>query len=276
MNQTFQINRFLRFLGKELYEQRKFLIYSTIVILCLLSFISWLIFFNARIEPNTLEHKIEYYADTYIGFYLIGFCIVGGIIQSIAFSDIHKKKKGTYYLMQPVSTLEKFFSKIFIHVLLFYVIYTILFLGVKYFTDMFIIKLPVHIPLFPFPNTLRVLFYFAVIFIFHGVYLAGSVTFRKLNTLICTILLGIFLIIGNFFLGGLSHFISPYMQNILFIANGNIVYANTDVPNAANLIYYAVNVENNTFTGLLRIIELFSIFPLLWIYTWFKFKEKQV
>ncbi len=276
MNQTFQINRFLRFLGKELYEERKFLTFSAVAILGILIFVSWLIFNNYSIHPNEIGTRAQIYSDTYFGFYLIGFCIIGAVTQSIAFSHIHKKEKGTYYLMQPVSSLEKFFSKMLIYMVLFYIIYTVLFLIVKCVTDTFIIQIPEKIPLFPLTGH-HLIYYFVAILTFSALFLAGSVTFRRHNFLICCISIGVIFIVGMIYLSEfLSPIISPYMENMFFIANGHVIYADADSSTANNLTYYAINVEKDAFSGTLRFIEYFSILPLLWIYTWFKFKEKQV
>ena len=111
MNNTFDINRFILLLRKDIQENwKKYLIR----ILTIYGVVTLVITWNTHITYN--EHEkfgktLEYLNNDLIIFSLMIFFIFGCISASMIMEPINSKTKRLVYLMNPSSSFEKYFSR---------------------------------------------------------------------------------------------------------------------------------------------------------------------
>ena len=119
VSQTFNLNRFVAALRKEVVENNRTLLFSVIAVYGILAMI--MIIGNITLGANTSrpETMLRYN----IVFMVYGFGSI--IVASLAFRGLKDKKGRTEFLTSPSSTLEKYFVNVLIYVVGFFVVFPI-------------------------------------------------------------------------------------------------------------------------------------------------------
>ncbi|MBR5087700.1 MAG: hypothetical protein IKX31_11930 [Muribaculaceae bacterium] len=119
VSQTFNLNRFVAALRKEVVENNRTLLFSVIAVYGILAMI--MIIGNITLGANTSrpETMLRYN----IVFMVYGFGSI--IVASLAFRGLKDKKGRTEFLTSPSSTLEKYLVNVLIYVVGFFVVFPI-------------------------------------------------------------------------------------------------------------------------------------------------------
>jgi len=127
MNNTFDINRFVLLLRKDIQENwKKYLIRILTIYGALTLVTTW----NAFLTYSELEqgiNRLEYLNRDLIVFTAFVFFIFGCISASMAMEPINSKTKRLVYLMNPSSSFEKYFSRWFIMTIGYMAVFFVLF-----------------------------------------------------------------------------------------------------------------------------------------------------
>lgn len=128
MNNTFDIKRFGLLLKKDLFENwRKYLLQTltlfSILLVCFL--IQSFNTYNRQGPPSMSEYNYERINDQLVIITFIIFTASFAIFLSQMMDSLRTKQKRTHYLTFPCSALEKYTSKLIVHVLGFVVVFLI-------------------------------------------------------------------------------------------------------------------------------------------------------
>jgi hypothetical protein len=181
-------------LKKQLLEQRRFYLLS------LLGLLVSLIIFNLAFYYFVDEMNKGKYNIFSILVSNFGFIIVTGLISAASFYELHNPKNSITYLQLPVTFTERIVA----NVLIAFVLMPLLLLGVLYGVDWLFTTIynARHLPRYMNPP-LQPGLYFArgfswvdytlLTLLFNSIYFAGAAFFKKLNWVLTTVTVGLFL-----------------------------------------------------------------------------------
>ncbi|WP_207514909.1 hypothetical protein [Longitalea luteola] len=274
MNDVFNLNRWLLYIGKHWNEnKRKYGLSLSAIGGLLVLWFSFLMLTNKRHPLNEEIQAITYY---------VGLYLTGTLYASLIFSELGEGPKAIHYLMMPASILEKLLSAILYGVVLFFVCYTIVF----YAVDFIMIKVAngfisgemerQHLPFRPMElvnvfvgrNGNPVIFYMLLMyFAAQSVFLLGSVYFVKfhfIKTLVAGLI--VFLI--------LVFFVHKVLDS--FMPNGGFFEPFT-VYRAYDPVHGEVMVQlPEWLSSIMLFLMKYSLAPCLWVVAYFRLKEKEV
>lgn len=188
------IKRVTHLLKKQLLEQRRFYLLS------LLGLLVGLIIFNMAFYYFVDEMNKSKYSLFSILVSNFGFVIVTGLISAASFYELHNPKSSITYLQLPVTFAERIVTNILIA----FVLMPLLFLGVLYGVDWLFTTIynTRHLPRYMNPP-LKPGFFFAggfnwvdytlLTLLFNSIYFAGAAFFKKLNWVLTTVIVGLFI-----------------------------------------------------------------------------------
>jgi hypothetical protein len=276
MNNTFDINRFVLLLRKDIQENwKKYLIRILTIYGALTLVTTW----NAYLTYSELEqgfNRLEYLNRDLIVFTAFVFFIFGCISASMAMEPINSKTKRLVYLMNPSSSFEKYFSRWLIMTIGYMAVFFVLF-WLSDATRVLIcsIRFPdvdvqfIHFDKlignndsdynYVFHSISQFRFSIALFVFAQSLFILGS-TFWPKNSLVKTFSAGIIIFI--------TFLLVCWSVISLLFENGMDNFGNA-------LQQRTFGVEDSTIVGYLTI--LCFIFALInWILAFFRFRESEV
>lgn len=257
MNNTFNIQRFLKLLNKQTKDNYSSYLMSVAVLIGLLAITMGI---KALISRGEFSHA------TQVGFYAT-FAIIGGaIFTSMVFTDLGDKKKAIPALTLPVSHLEKFLVGWIYSFVIFLLVFTLSFclvnlIVVNVGNSYLSVKNEFVLPDFK-EDHLDMLF---VGFSFlHAVTLLGAIFFEKLHLIKSTFALFIFFL--------LIWLMDQPVAHLIFTEGSLRAVPFVGVAVAEGNNYQMIANEGNN----LLYFTLIAVTILLWTAAFFKLKEKQV
>lgn len=181
-------------LKKQLLEQRRFYLLSLLGLLVSLIIFN-LAFYYFVDEMN--KSKYNFFSILVSNF---GFVIVTGLISAACFYELHNPKSSITYLQLPVTFAERIAANIIIA----FVLMPLLLLGVIYGVDWLFTTIynARHLPRYMNPPLKPGLFfargfnwvdYTLLTLLFNSIYFAGAAFFKKLNWVLTTVVVGLFI-----------------------------------------------------------------------------------
>ncbi len=253
--QSFNFKRILHLMQKNIYENGKSVGITLITVFGLFFFIMLMNAFYGGDAWRNLET-----------FYYIGFFITGLFISGMAFSAFRNKEKTMAWITVPASITEKFISEWLLSTIGFIFLYTTLFyvfnLLIYTLTGMFGISIDI-INIF----TGQTLTYFLHYLIGQSILLAGAATFKKVPLFFTISTLFVFSLFLVFYNSFLFLAVKGQYENLLYINNLNVNAANTPMMHEDFQNFYLLKIPEYMY--------YYVMAPVLWIYTWFKLKEKE-
>jgi len=247
MNDIFNLKRFGLLFREQTSKNLKLFLMGAVLIFAVL-FILDLIF----IIPST-THQVKF--QNRLGIYHIFIYISAFLLSSNWFTYLSKRSPETGNLLLPVSAFERILVAFLINVIIFSMSYLLIVLSVEIilFQDFTILQYLTHL------NDYYL--YYSVLFLFQSLFLIGSLIFKK-TAIIKT---------------GFSIFVILIILQLINNLTINIVFR--DIPNLINNdVFFNQNSEFSS-PGYFQIIQNYIIylgFPLIWVASYFKLKEKQV
>jgi hypothetical protein len=211
-----------------------------------------------------------------VAYYFITLFLTGCLSSGVLFSELGSKSKAIHYLLLPASSLEKFLTNLVFGVLVFFVLYSAIFLGVDYIVvSIANYKFDTHWQVInllslnqyqnPFSeggNTNTFYFYFPI----QAVFLLCSVYFRKhglFKAIVVTGLLWVLFVV----LFILYQSLMPIGRFISGIELYEIIEPSGD--NKLVRVPAVVSISTVVFFK-------FLLTPLLWAAAYFRLKEKEL
>ena len=271
MTANFNFLRLLKLIRKQWIENARIYFLSTLALIGILAlvFIFWLVTGGRYYSEETL----------YI-IYIFGLYIAGAIFASTSFSMLAEKRQGVYWLGFPASHLEKLLTVLFFNLVVFTIVYSLCFFGIKLVAVTYLQSLKAGDPTMyfyqlvdfrsnsgfmnVFPNFLYG--FFAV----QSFYLLGSIYFSRFSFIITTVV-------------GIA-FIFLFMWLSISLINNNL-------PSGFSWDgLYVSKFENRNGTdggwskyqlpvllfGTLTFLAKFICAPVFWLITWFRLKETEI
>ncbi len=267
MNNTFNVTRQIRLLRKFWFDNKRAFLLLMLSIAALLA--TWMVIYVSFEQPSLFKPEYQ------VMYYFAGLTVSGCLTANFFFADLREKSKRINLLMLPASSLEKVICVLLFSVPLFIIGYTIAFYIVDFPLLTFVNRLygteiqPVNIfdfgkyedPFFHKPaNQL-----FFLYLLFHALFVMGSLLFERYS-FFKTVLVVVIISLGRLVLPGMIH---------SFLPPGNFDQRLTGF----EVIDYSGN----------RLIEMppwfeilyhfyFSVLivVLLWLFIYYRFREKQV
>lgn len=259
MNNTFNIQRFLRLLNKQTKDNYKTYLMSLAVMVGLLAI---------TMGIGTAMNRGEFSKSAQAGFYVTFLILAGTIFTSMIFADLGDKKKAIPALTLPVSHLEKYLVGWLYSFVFFQIAFTLCFFAI----DFIVINVSNSSSLLTVKNefvdadTLGKQIYtpFIIFGFLHAVTFLGAVYFERLHFIKAFFALFLFL-----FLVWLA---DQPMANAIFGQDGmkSIPFVGVTVQDQQRntMIFLGENT--------ILYLTLFAVTFLLWTAAFFKLKEKQV
>jgi hypothetical protein len=189
-----RIQSVVHLLKKQLLEQRRFYLLSLLGLFVCLVILNMAFYYFVDIMDNNKFTAFSALA------YNFGFIIVTTIISAASFYELHNPKNSITYLQLPVTFPERIIANIIIA----FVIMPLLLFGVIYgvdwlFTTIYNARhLPRYMnpPLEPgmvFVDNFSWVDYTMLTLLLNGIYFAGAAFFKKLNWVLTTVVVGLFI-----------------------------------------------------------------------------------
>ncbi|KYP15011.1 hypothetical protein [Flavihumibacter sp. CACIAM 22H1] len=269
MNNTFSFQRLFALLRKQWIENNRFYLLGSLALLGLMA-ISMIIFWVIMDGDNYTESAA--YA-----IYLVGLYITGTVYGSISFSILGSKERGQYWLSFPASHAEKLITTILYNTVLFFVVYTLSFLLVKWTAQTYVINyVRTHQWASFTPMNWDTNFGIAFPYIVWGyfcvqaLFILGSVYFKQFAF--------IKTIISVTVIGGVLVFILAKIAINLF-PNYNFFWNNLELREhhiADNYGVYKAYALGSNLSKVLGYLLTYSWLPVFWLVTWYRLKEKEL
>lgn len=269
MNSNFSFERLFGLIRKQWIENSRFYLLGSLALFGLMTIC--MIFFWVLMDGRQYSESFAY------SLYLIGLFLTGTIYGSISFSILGSKEKGQYWLSFPASHAEKLVTSIFYNVILFFIIYTLSFLVVKWGCQLYIesyISTHKWASLRPmdWENGIGEVFYYFVwgYFCLQALFMLGSVYFKQYAFIKTAIFVSIIAGVFTFLLAKVSmNFFQGYGFNM-----ENLEIRDHHVPEN-----YGIYKSYSLGTGLattLRYLLTYCWIPVFWLITWYRLKEKEL
>ena len=271
MTANFNFLRLLKLIRKQWIENARIFFLSTLALIGILAlvFIFWLVTGGRYYSEETL----------YI-IYIFGLYIAGAIFASTSFSMLSDKRQGVYWLGFPASHLEKLLTVLFFNLVVFTIVYSLCFFGIKLVAVTYLQSLKAGDPTMyfyqhvdfrsnsgfmnVFPNFLYG--FFAV----QSFYLLGSIYFSRFSFIITTVI-GIALLFLFMWLS-----ISLIKNNLPdgFNFDGFSVskFENKRETDGGIYKYQLPTLALSTLLFLAKFIWA----PVFWLITWFRLRETEI
>lgn len=257
MNNTLSFPRLLQVMRKHWIENLSFYGMAILAVVGILSLV---------LAMFVLTSGNYYQEDGLYIIYLIGLFIIGCILASVAFGMLGDKAKGGFWLSLPASHLEKLITVVFFTTVVFFVVYSACFFGLKSLAMAYIenkvAKDPAsyHLRLvqwggeretdgFGFVFKLFLCIFFAV----QALFLMGSAYFGKYAFIKTIIIAAIIIFCFVWYTYQLSEWLVPK----------NVYTGDFMVP------------SKKTIDVLQWVVRLVWA-PMFWVITWFRLKEKEL
>jgi len=260
MNNTFDLQRFLKLLSKQTKENYKTYLLALAVMAGILSLLMGTVVYG---NHGRLEVRVQ--SAFFINFLLFS----GAIFTSMVFADLGDKKKAIPFLTLPVSNFERFLVGWVYSFVIFQVVFTLAF----YLIDFILITIGNADPLiknsllgFSTDNT-ELAISFMVYTAIHAIAFLGSVYFERLHFIKTAFVFFIFVI-------AIVLINQPFTEMLFDDMEGVKGVPFIGVNIRTNHQAFMLNPDRtaNTITGVMAV----AVTILLWTAAFFKLKEKQV
>jgi len=251
MNEIFSFKRFGLLLKEQIYKNLKLFLMGTIVvfaILCALNLIAILSSSNQILD-----------FDTRAGFYVALLFPTGILLSGFWFSSLQKPSIEIGGLLLPASHFEKICIAFVINVLLFIIMYILIVQAVEFvlFQDTKFLKIIMKHGLRYGSNINELYLWFLAL---QSIFLFGSLLFKKLAPIKTAFVL----------------FLIYLLLLIIHIVVLKHVFKNGNFNNIGKLFFSTYSIKIPLFYEKIMEIVIYSSFPIFWIASYFKLKEKQV
>ncbi|NVN93821.1 MAG: hypothetical protein HXX18_00920 [Bacteroidetes bacterium] len=246
MNEVFNLKRFGLLFKEQTSKNLKLFLMGTVLVFAVLFVFSLLSILSNYTNWQAFNNRIELYK-------IIIFptsCLVSGIW----FTHLSKSTQGSGNLMLPVSAFERILIAFIINIIVINLMNLLIVLSIEviFFQKIYILRFAKY-----FFIDYR---FYNLLFLLQSLFLIGSLVFKKVSILKTGVTIFILLIIFQ-------------LINVLSI---NIVFR--DIPNLNyNDVFFNQNsnlVTPKYYDFLMRCISYIG-FPLIWVASYFKLKEKQ-
>lgn len=247
MSELFDLNRFLLLVRNEIVSNyRNWLLTS--------GAITFIVFISATLFERGNP-------DFYFNWYFILIFVVGIVMSSHAFLELHDKTRNESYLLIPASSLEKTLAKLFI-VTIGFIAYLLVFHTLSSIIIEALLWLLVGRDIYIFSAFSKQVWFVIPLYLFvQSFFFLGAAWFKKMQLAKTTVSLSI-VIFGIFLLGVL-------FTSILFSAFFNDA---VDLGDAFDLLF---NLSGHPFLWIVKIMAV-VIPPVCWIIAWKRVEEAQV
>jgi hypothetical protein len=265
MSSIFSFSRLGKLIIKQLFENGRLYIFSTLAGLGLMAL--FFTFWGFTSAPVYNEDA------TYLPIFLVGLFVGGSVFASMSFNMLGSKDKGIYWLSVPATHLEKLVCTIFYTTIVFTIVYCLCFFVVKSIAVPILLEYIKSHPGFRyvatdwkgetpniFWNFIRA--YFAV----QALYILGSVYFQRYAFIVTTV-------VGATLIFTFIYYASQIEQVMFKGLDWQIV--SVKKYNEARDSYYFYSISP-TLGNTLKYILQYAWAPLFWVVTWFRLKEKEI
>ena len=251
MNEIFNLKRFGLLLKEQISKNLKILIMGTVVVFAILGAL------NLISILSTSNHIVN--DDTRFGFYISLMYPAGILLSGFWFTNIQKSSIESGGLLLPASHFEKICIAFLINVILFILIYIIIVvtLELAMFHDIKILKIILKHGL-RYGSNLND-FYMPFLAL-QSMFLFGSLLFKKMPPLKTGFTLFLIYI-------GLMIVHTIVLKNVL---------KDDNYTNIRDFIFGQYNIQVSAYYSIIMKIVFYSSFPVFWVASYFKLKEKQV
>jgi hypothetical protein len=250
MNEIFSFKRFGLLLKEQIYKNLKLFIIGTIVIFAVLCAINMIMILSLNDSNNFFikQHEIRLF------YYAILLFPTGLLLSGFFFTNIQKSSPDIGNLLLPASHFEKICIAFIINVLLFSVTYLIIIISVELvmFRDIILLKYILNLK----SNYSFYLSFYAL----QSTFLFGSLLFKKLAPIKMGFVLFVIFLILQF-----THLIVLKFH-----------FANQDVKYWGDFLSENSYIKVSSFYKIFMNTLLYATFPIFWIASYYKLKEKQV
>jgi hypothetical protein len=269
MNSNFSIERLFGLIRKQWIENSRFYLLGSLAIFGLMTIC--MIIFWVLMDGDNYSESFAY------NLYIIGLILTGTIYGSISFSILGSKEKGQYWLSFPASHAEKLITSIFFNVILFFIVYTLSFMLVKWGCQTYIesyIRTHKWASIRPmnWEDGFGEVFYYIIwgYFCLQALFMLGSVYFRQYAFIKTAIFVSIIAGILTFFIAKIS---MNMFQGHGFFWNG-LELREHHVPE--NYGIYKSYSLGTTLSKVLGYLLTYCWIPVFWLVTWYRLKEKEL
>ncbi|MEI6821096.1 MAG: hypothetical protein WCL51_04120 [Bacteroidota bacterium] len=247
MNDIFNAKRFTLLLKEQSSKNLKLFLMGAVLIFAVLFALDLLALISTGL------HTLKF--DVRLGFYGVGIFPTAFLLSSTWFTYLSNRAPESGNLLLPVSAFERILVAFIINVIVFSLIYFLIVLSIE-------ILLFQHFEiLYYFTHFFKYRLFYISLFLFQSFFLFGSLVFKKA----ATIKTGFVIFIGFIIL----QLINNLVMSVVFRNVHNINYSMMFFNNEAFLI-------TPLYIRLILLWIIYLGFPLMWIASYFKLKEKQV
>ena len=251
MNEIFNLKRFGLLFREQISKNTKLYLMGAIVVLAILCAL------NLITILSTSNHVLS--QDTRYGFYISLMFLTGILLSGYWFTNIQNSSIETGGLLLPASHFEKICIAFLLNVILFIFIYILIVVTVELalFQDTKILKIILKHGLRYGSNVNK--FYMSFLAL-QSVFIFGSLVFKKIAPIKT----------------GFSLFIIFLVLQFIHLIVFKFHFKNQDVKEFGDFLSGNSYIIPSYFYHTLSKIVLYSSFPIFWIASYFKLKEKQV
>lgn len=268
MNSTFSFERLFGLIRKQWIENSRFYVLGSLAILGMMAMT--MILFWVIIDGDNYSETTAY------NIYLTGLILIGTVYGSISFSILGNKEKGQYWLSFPASHLEKMITNILYTTVLFFIVYSLCFLLVKWGAQTYIENYVSKHEWARFNKTnwkdnygegFRYILW--GYFCLQALFILGSVYFKQYAYIKTVIIVSV--------AAGILVLIFAKLAQSLF-SNFNFFWNDLELRTYQdnNFGVYKSYALGSTLSKILGYILVYSWVPVFWVITWYRLKEKEI
>ncbi len=264
MNNVLNLNRLWLLIRRQAVENYKFYLLGMVVVAGLL-----LVIYGALYRQG-LRNDDEFQSILF----LFSLCLSGSVFTSLLVRDLHVKTTAIWYLMLPVSALERIVGVLFYCILIFIPIHLLVF----YAIDMsFVALFNSRLPEFPPAHVLDLVekqkyaFFYTLFLILQAATLVGSLYFEKYSYVKTTAAVFAFVVI-LFYANSLI--ISAFTTDEV---TGSLPFSNFQTVAGEGFDRQWTNVKlPEAWDALVLLAGKYLLTPFLWVVAYFRLREKEV
>ncbi len=246
MNDVFNIKRFGLLFKEQTSKNLKLFLMGTVLVFAVLFALMLISIIALNNQHLNFDIRLGYYA-----FFLFPSAL---LLSSIWFSYLSKKSPEIGNLLLPVSAFERILVAFIINVIIFSLLYLLIVLSIELilFQDFTILHYVFHF--------FKYYTFYAVLFFLQSIFLIGSLIFKKASTIKTGFSLFIIIIILQL----ISTITLRLTFKVLTSDFGDMFFTNN------------YQLIKPSYSGTIENILIYMGFPLIWVASYFKLKEKQV
>lgn len=247
MNEVFNLKRFGLLFKEQTSKNLKLFLMGTVLVFAVLFALILISIIAMNDQHLKFDIRLGYYA-----FFLFPSAL---LLSSIWFSYLSKKAPEIGNLLLPVSAFERILVAFIINVIIFSLLYLLIVLSIELilFQDFTILQYVFHF--FEYYT------FYAALFLLQSIFLIGSLIFKKAATIKT----------------GFSIFVILIILQLISTITLRLVFTKIPSSNFGDMFFNnSYHLIKPAYSGTMDNIIIYMGFPLIWVASYFKLKEKQV